>query len=104
MTPREFSGRVVLITGAAGGLGRALARVFAAAGAHIAALDFDAAGAGARARPEAVAAEVLRAAERGRQLLLPGRTAKLAWWLSRFAPRYYARMMAWRLRAEMEAE
>jgi NAD(P)-dependent dehydrogenase (short-subunit alcohol dehydrogenase family) len=56
---------------------------------------------GARARPEAVAAEILRAAERGRQLLLPGRTAKLAWWVSRLAPDYYARAMARRLRAEM---
>lgn len=59
---------------------------------------------GARARPEAVAGEVLRAAERGRQLLLPGRMAKLAWWVSRLAPRYYARVMARRLRAEMDGE
>lgn len=57
---------------------------------------------GARARPEAVAAQVLRAAERGRRLLLPGRTAKLAWWVSRLAPRYYARVMAQRLRGEMQ--
>jgi NAD(P)-dependent dehydrogenase (short-subunit alcohol dehydrogenase family) len=57
---------------------------------------------GTRARPEAVAAEVLRAARSGRHLLLPGRTAKLAWWVSRLAPRYYARVMARRLRAEME--
>jgi len=59
---------------------------------------------GARARPEAVAAEVLRAAEHGRQLLLPGRMAKLAWCVSRIAPRYYARVMARRLRAEMDSE
>jgi short-subunit dehydrogenase len=59
---------------------------------------------GARARPEAVAAEVLRAAEHGRQLLLPGRMAKLAWCVSRIAPRYYARVMARRLRAEMDGE
>lgn len=57
--------------------------------------------AGSRARPDAVAAEVLRAAKSGRRLLLPGRTAKLAWWVSRLAPRYYARVMARRLRAEM---
>jgi NAD(P)-dependent dehydrogenase (short-subunit alcohol dehydrogenase family) len=57
---------------------------------------------GVRARPEAVAAEVLRAAKSGRRLLLPGRTAKLAWWVSRLAPRYYARVMARRLRAEMD--
>jgi NAD(P)-dependent dehydrogenase (short-subunit alcohol dehydrogenase family) len=59
---------------------------------------------GARARPEAVAAEVLRAAERGRRLLLPGRMAKLSWWVSRLAPGYYARVMAQRLRAEMDSE
>lgn len=41
MTRRELTSRVVLITGAAGGLGAALCRRFAAAGARIAALDLD---------------------------------------------------------------
>ena len=59
---------------------------------------------GERARPDEVAAQVLRAAERGKRLLLPGRMAKLAWWVSRLAPRYYARAMARRLRREMEGE
>ena len=40
--PRNFQGRVVVITGAGGGLGRALAHTFAQAGAHVAALDRDA--------------------------------------------------------------
>lgn len=40
---REVEGRVVLITGAAGGLGAALCQRYAAAGARIAALDLDAA-------------------------------------------------------------
>jgi NAD(P)-dependent dehydrogenase (short-subunit alcohol dehydrogenase family) len=40
---RELKGRVVLITGAAGGLGAALCQRYAAAGAKIAALDLDAA-------------------------------------------------------------
>jgi NAD(P)-dependent dehydrogenase (short-subunit alcohol dehydrogenase family) len=40
----SFDGRTVLITGSAGGLGRALAMEFAAAGARIVALDRDAAG------------------------------------------------------------
>ncbi len=57
---------------------------------------------GARARPEDVAAQVLRAAARGRRLLLPGRMAKLAWCVSRLAPGYYARAMARRLRREMQ--
>lgn len=39
---RELKGRVVLITGAAGGLGAALCRRYAAAGARIAAMDLDA--------------------------------------------------------------
>jgi NAD(P)-dependent dehydrogenase (short-subunit alcohol dehydrogenase family) len=43
VTRRELAGRVVLITGAAGGLGAALCRSFAAAGARIAAVDLDAA-------------------------------------------------------------
>jgi NAD(P)-dependent dehydrogenase (short-subunit alcohol dehydrogenase family) len=59
---------------------------------------------GARARPEDIAAAIVRAARGGKQLLLPGRTAKLAWWLSRLAPAYYARAMARRLRAEMNGE
>lgn len=57
---------------------------------------------GVRARPEAVAGEVLCAARSGRRLLLPGSMAKLAWWVSRLAPRYYARVMARRLRGEMD--
>jgi NAD(P)-dependent dehydrogenase (short-subunit alcohol dehydrogenase family) len=43
MSRRELRGRVVLVTGAAGGLGAALCRRYAAAGARIAALDLDAA-------------------------------------------------------------
>jgi NAD(P)-dependent dehydrogenase (short-subunit alcohol dehydrogenase family) len=57
---------------------------------------------GARAKAEDVAADVLDAARKGGQLLLPGRLAKLSWWVSRFAPRYYARAMASRLRGEMD--
>ncbi|MEK7438914.1 MAG: SDR family oxidoreductase [Pseudomonadota bacterium] len=56
---------------------------------------------GERARPEDIALQVLRAAQRGKRLLLPGRTSKLAWWVSRLAPAYYARAMARRLRGEM---
>lgn len=44
MARREFSGRVVAITGAAGGLGRALCRAFGRRGARIVALDCDAPG------------------------------------------------------------
>jgi len=44
MTRRDFRGKVVVVTGAAGGLGRSLCLRFAAAGARIAALDRDAAG------------------------------------------------------------
>jgi NAD(P)-dependent dehydrogenase (short-subunit alcohol dehydrogenase family) len=43
MTRREVRGKVVLITGAAGGLGAALCHRYAAAGAQIAAMDLDAA-------------------------------------------------------------
>ena len=43
MSIRDFTGRVVLISGAAGGLGAALCQRWAATGAHIAAMDIDAA-------------------------------------------------------------
>ena len=42
MSRRELRGRVVLVTGAAGGLGAALCRCLAAEGARIAAVDLDA--------------------------------------------------------------
>ena len=57
---------------------------------------------GEHARLGDIAAQVLRAAQRGRQLVLPGRTSKLAWWVSRIAPGWYARAMARRLRREMQ--
>lgn len=41
MTQRDFRSRVVVVTGAAGGLGRSLCLRFAAAGAQVAALDRD---------------------------------------------------------------
>ena len=44
MTDRTFEDSVVVITGAAGGIGRAIARRFARAGARIVALDVDAEG------------------------------------------------------------
>ena len=44
MAVRDFSGRMVVVTGAGGGLGRALCMAFGRAGARIAALDRDPAG------------------------------------------------------------
>ncbi len=64
MTRRSFSGKVVLISGAAGGLGAALCARYAAAGAHIAAMDVDA------ARLETLATELR--GRRAQVLALPG--------------------------------
>ncbi len=54
--------------------------------------------AGALASPAAVADAIHEAARRERRLLLPGATARLAWWTSRAAPAAYARIMTKRMR------
>ncbi|MFO1220146.1 MAG: SDR family oxidoreductase [Burkholderiaceae bacterium] len=59
---------------------------------------------GVRASADDMAAQIHDAAAAGRRLLLPGRTAKLAWWVSRLAPRRYERIMAARMKAELGGE
>jgi NAD(P)-dependent dehydrogenase (short-subunit alcohol dehydrogenase family) len=59
---------------------------------------------GDRLAPEDVADRIVRGAARGRRLLLIGRTAVAAWWLSRLAPALYERLMARRLAAELESD
>ena len=56
---------------------------------------------GKRLQPDAVADQIVLGAARNRRLLLIGTTARAAWWLSRFAPALYERIMARRLRDEM---
>jgi NAD(P)-dependent dehydrogenase (short-subunit alcohol dehydrogenase family) len=51
---------------------------------------------------DVVAEEVFDGALHGRRLVLVGRTARVAWWLSRVAPRLYERMMSRRLRGELQ--
>jgi NAD(P)-dependent dehydrogenase (short-subunit alcohol dehydrogenase family) len=54
--------------------------------------------------PDAVAARIFAGAERSRRLLLVGRTAWQAWWVSRLAPRLYEKLMARRLKGELESD
>ena len=56
---------------------------------------------GAPLRAAFVADRVVRGAGHSRRLLLIGRTAHAAWWLSRLAPSLYERIMARRLQDEM---
>jgi NAD(P)-dependent dehydrogenase (short-subunit alcohol dehydrogenase family) len=56
---------------------------------------------GTRLQPDAVADRIRAGAARNRRLLLIGGTAHAAWWVSRFAPGLYERIMARRLKAEM---
>jgi len=56
---------------------------------------------GRRLQPDDVADRVFRGAERSSRLLLIGRTARIAWWVSRLAPSLYERIMARRLQGEM---
>jgi NAD(P)-dependent dehydrogenase (short-subunit alcohol dehydrogenase family) len=53
--------------------------------------------------PADAAERIVRALEGGRRRLLVGRIAWQAYWLSRFAPGLYARLMARRMRAELGA-
>lgn len=59
--------------------------------------------AGALATPEEIAARIFDAACREKRLLLPGATARFAWWLSRLAPATYARIMTRRMRGRASA-
>ena len=52
--------------------------------------------------PEAAAERVFEGTLRRRRQVFIGATARQAWWLNRFAPRIYERVMSRRLRAEME--
>jgi NAD(P)-dependent dehydrogenase (short-subunit alcohol dehydrogenase family) len=52
---------------------------------------------------DTAAQQIIAGAERGRRLLLIGRTARIAWWVSRFAPTLYEKLMARRLRGELES-
>lgn len=59
---------------------------------------------GGRLQPWEVAERIVAAAQRDRRLLLVGRTARAAWWVSRLAPALYERLMARRLRGELESD
>ena len=59
---------------------------------------------GGQLQPPAVAEAIFVAAQRGRRLVLIGRTARAAWWVSRLAPALYDRLMARRLRGELESD
>lgn len=56
---------------------------------------------GRQASPDEVAQAIVHAAGQGRRLLLHGRTAHLAWWLSRLWPTGYAAAMKRRLQGEI---
>ena len=55
---------------------------------------------GGEASPDAIAGRIVEAMAARRRLLLPDRTSRLAWWVSRAAPAIYARLMKRRLGAE----
>lgn len=56
---------------------------------------------GRRLQADDVAERIVRGAARDRRLMLIGRTAHAAWWVSRIAPGLYERVMARKLRGEM---
>ncbi len=56
---------------------------------------------GKRATPDMIAEKIFIAAAQERRLLLPDAVSRSSWWLSRLAPRLYARVMTGKLRQEM---
>jgi len=57
------------------------------------ALDSDRRPVGRQLEPEEVARQVLDAIRRNKRLILPSAIAKLSWWVCRFSPRSYERLM-----------
>ncbi len=57
---------------------------------------------GGESTPQDIARHILSALAQGKTLLLPDRTSRLAWWVSRLAPGFYANTMRRRVRAEFE--
>ena len=58
--------------------------------------------AGGESRPEDIARRIVEAIAHRRSLLLPDRTSRLAWWVRKFAPGFYAGTMKRRVRAEFQ--
>jgi NAD(P)-dependent dehydrogenase (short-subunit alcohol dehydrogenase family) len=57
---------------------------------------------GVRSQPETIAERVFEAACRERRLLLPDSVSRSSWWMTRFFPRVYERLMAKKLGREMQ--
>jgi NAD(P)-dependent dehydrogenase (short-subunit alcohol dehydrogenase family) len=57
---------------------------------------------GGESAPEDIAERIFTAVAENRRLLLPDRTSRLAWWISRLAPSAYARAMKRRVGAEFQ--
>ena len=55
---------------------------------------------GGESSPEDIAARVFDAVAAGHSLVLPDATSRKAWWLSRLAPKLYARIMKGRVGGE----
>jgi short-subunit dehydrogenase len=56
--------------------------------------------AGGESSPEDIARRIVAAVARRQTLLLPDTSSRLAWWLSRLAPRRYAKLMKRRVGGE----
>lgn len=55
---------------------------------------------GGESNPDDIAQRILDALAQGQSLLLPDRTSRLAWWVRKFAPGFYARTMKRRVSGE----